>query len=129
MADGGDALIFSCGPVMLHEALVASEILSEQGLGLRVVNMPWLNRVDRAWLAETIKPHRHVYALDDHAPVGGLGDAILNALATAELLAGRRFTKLAVEGYAAWGTPPQVLKHHGLDGESIAAKIKRDSEG
>ena len=129
LADGGDALIFSCGPVMLHEALVASEILSEQGLGLRVVNMPWLNRVDRAWLAETIKPHRHVYALDDHAPVGGLGDAILNALATAELLAGRRFTKLAVEGYAAWGTPPQVLKHHGLDGESIAAKIKRDSEG
>ena len=129
LVDGSDAVIFSCGPVMLHEALVASEILSEDGFGLRVVNMPWLNRVDPGWLAETVAPYRNVYALDDHAPVGGLGDAILNALATADLLAGRRFAKLAVEGYAAWGTPPQVLKHHGLDGESIAAKIRRDSEG
>ena len=44
--DGADAILLAYGPVMLHEALTASELLAERGLGLRVVNMPWLNRFD-----------------------------------------------------------------------------------
>ena len=31
---------------MLNEALLASELLAEKGIGLQVVNMPWLNQVD-----------------------------------------------------------------------------------
>ena len=44
--DGADAILLAYGPVMLHEALTASELLAERGVGLRVVNMPWLNRFD-----------------------------------------------------------------------------------
>ena len=40
------------GPVMLHEALIAAELLAERGeLSIRVVAMPWLNRFDADWLA------------------------------------------------------------------------------
>jgi hypothetical protein len=35
----------------------------------------------------------------------------------------KRFRKLAVTGYPAWGTPAEVLKYHGLDGQSIAKSI------
>ncbi|MFO7572531.1 MAG: 1-deoxy-D-xylulose-5-phosphate synthase N-terminal domain-containing protein, partial [Gaiellaceae bacterium] len=47
---GDDGILLAYGPVMLHEALTASELLSERGTGLAVVDMPWLNRFDDGWL-------------------------------------------------------------------------------
>lgn len=126
LTEGNDAVLFAYGPVMIHEALVAAERLSKNGFGLRVINMPWLNRVDAEWLKQSLDGLQSVYVLEDHAPVGGLGDALLNALAANGLMKGRRFEKFAVEGYPAWGTPPEALKHHGLDGESLAGRILRN---
>jgi transketolase len=124
LTDGWDALLFGYGPVMLHEALVAAQALAQRGVGLRVINMPWLNRIDGAWLADTIASFRNLFVIEDHAPCGGLGDTLLNALASAQLLDGRRFEKLAVEGYPAWGTPPQALAFHRLNGASVAQRIR-----
>jgi transketolase len=123
LTKGADAIIFSYGPVMLHEALLASESLAQRGFGLRVVNMPWLNRVDSAWLSETVNPFKRIYVLEDHAPVGGLGDFLLNSLMKANQLDDRSLKKFAVEGYPACGTPQEVLGFHGLDGEAIASRI------
>lgn len=120
---GADALLFGYGPVMMHEALRASEILSQQGFGLKVVNMPWLNRIDEQWLQQVIAPYNNIYVIEDHSPDGGLGDTLLNTLINAEMLTGRRLIKFAVEGYPACGTPTEVLKHHRLDGGSLAERI------
>jgi transketolase len=128
LTQGRDAIMFAYGPVMLHEALLASELLSEKGLILKIVNMPWLNRVNSDWLKETVHPYKNVYVLEDHAPVGGLGDCLLNELMKANLLDGRRLKKFAVEGYPACGTPQEVLRFHGLDGASLANHILGESD-
>jgi transketolase len=118
LREGGDAVLLSYGPVMLHEALVAAERLAESGeLALRVVAMPWLNRVDADWLAAEVAPFEHVFVLEDHAPVGGLGDRLRAALP------GRAVTVFGVEGWPACGTPPEVLRFHGLDGPSLATRV------
>ena len=44
---------------------------SAAGVGLAVVSMPWLNRVDRAWLADALGAYETIFVLEDHAPVGG----------------------------------------------------------
>ena len=67
-------VLFAYGPVMLHEALTAAELLGEAAL--QVVNMPWLNRVDPSWLAELVEPFAELFVVEDHAPVGALGDAL-----------------------------------------------------
>ncbi len=123
LTEGRDAILFAYGPVMLHEALLASEALAKEGFGLAIVNHPWLNRVDGEWLQALVAPHSTIYVLEDHGPNGALGDRILEALAETGSLAGRRFRKLAVEGFPACGGPPEVLKHHGLDGASLAESI------
>ena len=46
LRDGGDAVLVAYGPVMLNEALTAAELLEAEGLGLAVLAMPWLNRVE-----------------------------------------------------------------------------------
>src|SRR6185503_4499027 len=102
--EGSDAVLVAYGPVMLHEALVAAERLAESGeLSLRVVAMPWLNRLDEDWLAAELAGLDHVFVLEDHAPVGGLGDALRVALE------GRAVTVFGVEGWPACGTPPEAL--------------------
>ena len=116
--DGGDAVLIAYGPVMLHEALLAAEGLAERGeLSVRVIAMPWLNRFDTDWVVAEVSPFEHVFVLEDHAPVGGLGDGLRAALP------GHAVKVFGVEGWPACGTPDEALRFHGLDGASLAARI------
>ena len=106
-----------------REALVAAESLRATGTRLGVVDLPWLNRFDLEWLAEAVAPHADVFVLEDHAPVGGLGDALRRELSDAGLIDGRSLTVFGVDGWPACGTPPEVLRFHQLDGGSLAKRI------
>ncbi|MBW2069612.1 MAG: 1-deoxy-D-xylulose-5-phosphate synthase [Deltaproteobacteria bacterium] len=123
LRDGSDAVLFGYGPVLLHEALVASEILAEQGIHLKVIDMPWLNRLDRDWFQEVTWGCSKVFVLDNHAPYGGLGDCLLKGAAAAGLLLDKHLVNFAVDDFPACGTPPEVLQHHGLDGASLSRRI------
>jgi transketolase len=123
LREGNDAMIFAYGPVMLNEALKASEILANQDFGLEVVNMPWLNVADMFWLEETISGRHHIYVVEDHARFGGLGEFLITELTKANLLEHNNFTIFAIDGFPACGTPSEALNFHGLDGESLARKI------
>jgi transketolase len=112
--EGTDALLFAYGPVMLHEALTAAEALEGR---LQVVNMPWLNRVDAQWLSELVEPYSELFVVEDHAPVGALGDTLRRELE------GRSVTVFGVDGWPACGTPVEALRFHGLDGSSLADRI------
>jgi transketolase len=130
LTEGSDALMFAYGPVMMHEALLAHELLAERGVSLKVVNMPWLNRIDTQWLLDTIQLYELVFVLEDHHPVGGLGDHMLAILAEhrSNPLAQRRLVKFAVEGWPACGTPAEALQFHRLDGASLAERILEASD-
>ena len=118
LREGSDAVLVSYGPVMLHEALLAAERLAESGeLSLRVVAMPWLNRFDPDWLAAELASFEHLFVLEDHAPVGALGDGLRRTLP------GRAVTVFGVEGWPACGTPVEALRVHALDGASLATRI------
>jgi transketolase len=112
--EGTQAVLFAYGPVMLHEALTAAELLEGR---LQVVNMPWLNRIDTRWLTELVEPFEELFVLEDHAPFGALGDALRRELG------GRDVTVFGVEGWPACGTPAEALRFHGLDGISLAERV------
>jgi transketolase len=123
LTEGKDAILFGYGPVMLHEALVAADYLKKIGFGLKVVNMPWLNKIDLNWLKEIIKDQKRIFVLEDHSAVGGLGDRILNALVENGEISGREFINLGLREYPECGTPLEVLEYHHLDGKSLAKRI------
>lgn len=130
LTEGKDAIMFAYGPVMLHEALLANELLAERGVGLKVVNLPWLNRVDVKWLEEIIKPYDLIFVVEDHHPSGALTDHLRELLAISknQSLSSRRLIRFAVEGWPACGTPQEALKHHKLDGASLAERILEESD-
>ncbi len=117
LREGADAVLLAYGPVMLHEALTASELLEREDVGLAVVSMPWLNRFDGAWLDDALGSYETLFVLEDHAPVGGLADGLRRAQP------GREIVAFGVEGWPACGTPVEALRAHELDGRSLAARI------
>jgi transketolase len=60
--------------------------------------------------------------VEDHAPEGGLGDAVLDVLAAADDRP--RVTKLAVREIPGSGTPEELLREAGIDAEGIAAAAR-----
>jgi transketolase len=123
LKEGKDVVLFAYGPVMLNEALTAAEMLSEQDFSLRVVNLPWLNRLDEKWLEETIGDCQTIFALDNHSEYGGLGDHLLNALMLSDNLNNKKLIKLAVGEHPACGTPLEALAYHKLDAKSLVTRV------
>jgi transketolase len=124
LKEGKDAILFTYGPVMLHEAVKASEILEKEGVSLKVVNMPWLNRVDKGWFEEIAEGCSSIFVMDNHSAVGGLGDCLLNTLISSRILKNKEFYKVAIEGYPECGQPAEVLRFHGMDAEGIVKRVK-----
>jgi transketolase len=124
LVPGTDAVIFAYGPIMLGEAVTASQRLSaKQGISLSVVNLPWLNRIDVHWLAGVVRDVPAVFTLDNHFIHGGQGDMILRTLAEIAAPPKRVVRRLGIDDVPKCGRNDEVLRAHGLDAESLCETI------
>jgi transketolase len=121
IAAGADAVLIGSGPILLAQAVKAAALLAERGIGLAVVDMPWLNRVDDAWLAGVAVGRRLVVTLDDHYLDGGQGEKLLAALARAGVSVPT--LQLGLSTVPPSGQPGEVLQRLGLDAAGIAEAI------
>ena len=92
-------VVFGYGPWMLANALQAAEDVrgGAPASRLAVVALPWLNRVDAAWLRETIGARRAVVTLDNHYVHGGQGEMLAAAIAALGLDPAVRVTRIGVD--------------------------------
>ena len=127
--DGGDAVVFGYGPWLLSNAWEAADRLAKQGVNLRLVNLPWLNRVDRRWLREVIGSIRDVITLDNHYVQGGQGEMLAQAIGELALQPGVRITPIGVRELPVCGTNDEVLKHHGLDVDGLTRQLSEQFAG
>ena len=110
--------------VTLHEALKAHETLKDEGVAVRVVDAYSVKPIDRTTLRRAARETGgRVVVVEDHWPEGGLGDAVLGALADAGLDR-PRVVKLAVEGMPGSGKPAELLGAAGIDAEHIVQAVK-----
>jgi len=117
-----EVLVLAYGPVLLGEAVRAvagDAVLRER---VRVVDLPWVNAVDAAWLQRALAGVRHLVVVDDHDVRSGLGMHVAGLVATHGL--GVPVTVVGVEGVPECGAPAEVLAHHGLDAASIASRLR-----
>jgi transketolase len=122
---GSDGVIVAYGPVMLTQAyLVAERLARRGGVELEVVDLPWLNQLDTAWFEGLMAARRWLFCLDDHYLAGGQGQMLCSALAESGL-GWVRAQRFGVSGLPACGSPNDVLRHHGLDVDSLVSRIQR----
>jgi transketolase len=120
--EGDDLVVVGYGPWLLSNAWHAAEELEQTvGLRTRLVNLPWLNRIDGAWLAGVIGRHKVVVTLDNHYVRGGQGEMIAAAIATLAPDPPPAVVRLGVTSLPECGTNDEVLEYHGLD---VAALVR-----
>ena len=125
--EGRDVVVFGYGPWMLANAFAAAaQIEQESGVTIRLVNLPWLNRVDDVWLRDTIGQCRSIVTLDNHYVRGGQGEMLGAAIAELGLQPGARLTRIGVTELPECGANDEVLAYHGLD---VAGLVKALRQG
>jgi len=123
---GSDAVFFAYGPVMLSEVYrAAAQLQRTTGFSLKVVNLPWLNVLDRDWLRRVVGQPKIIFTLDDHAIFGGQGRMIASAIAETGIEV--RVVSWGIEGIAPCGQPAEVMNACGLDAESLTKRIRREA--
>jgi transketolase len=110
--------------ITVHEALKAYETLKAEGTEIRIIDAYTVKPIDKTTLLETVKAvDGKLVTVEDHWPEGGLGDAVLDALAT-EPLNNLRVVKLAVSGLPGSGTPAELMHAAGIDADAILKAVK-----
>ncbi len=118
---GEDKVTVVAAGVTLHEVLKAQEVLTAEGIAIRVIDLYSVKPIDtEALLAAASETNDTIITVEDHYPEGGLGDAVLDAVATK----GIRVHKLAVTGIPRSGKPDELLELHGISANAIVQKVK-----
>jgi transketolase len=116
LTEGRDVAVFAYGPVLLSEAYRAAQT---SDLNLRVINLPWLNRFDHAWLRQAIEGCSAILCLDNHLIAGGQGERL--AACFAQLGVQRPIRVHGLTDVPACGRNDEVLRYHRLDAAGIEA--------
>lgn len=121
---GSDVALVAYGPVMLAQAYIAAEALARTSISARVIDMPWLNRVDVNWLQRALSGIRFLFTIDDQYIRGGQGDLLLSTLAESSWPSGLRAKRIGLTTLPECGHNDEVLAHHAFDGPGIARTIE-----
>ncbi|MFI9383427.1 transketolase [Kutzneria sp. NPDC052558] len=108
--------LVACG-ITVDEAVRAAESLAAEGVRARVLDCYSVKPIDAAAVRKAAEDTHALITVEDHWAEGGLGDAVLEALAeSAEPTAVR---KLAVRHMPTSGTPEELLGAEGIDAAGI----------
>jgi transketolase len=120
--DGDDVAIVGAG-ITVHEALEAAETLAGEGIAARVIDLYSIKPLDVDTLRSAALDTGRLVTVEDHWAEGGLGDAVLAALA--EIDEPTHVVKLAVREMPRSATPEECLAQAGIDAKHIAAAVRR----
>ena len=116
-----DQLTIVAAGVTLFEALKAHDQLKAAGIATRVVDLYSSVPVDQATLLDCARATGGRFlTVEDHYAHGGIGDAVLSALASE----GVRVRKLAVREIPRSGKPEELVDHFGIGVRSIVEAAK-----
>src|SRR5680860_629156 len=118
-----DVITVVAAGVTVHEVLAAADQLADDGINVRVVDAYSVKPVDVDTLRTVARETRGMVTVEDHRPQGGLGEAVMAALADTK--ARPRIVQCAVREMPGSATPAEQVHAQGLDAEGVVAAVRR----
>lgn len=122
LREGTDASIIAVG-VMVHRAMAAAEILEEEGIKCRVVNMSTLKPIDVDLIIDSARKTGALVTAEDHNILGGLGGAVAEVLV--ENYPVPMFRVGIKDQFAESGEPDDLAVKYCLMPEDIAGAVRK----
>ncbi len=114
--EGSDITIIAIG-VMVSKALEAAEILLQQGVKARVINLPTLKPLDEEIIISAARETGGIVTAEEHSIIGGLGGAVSEVTAENCPVPVKRVGVRDTFGES--GSPEQLLEKYGLTSTNI----------
>ena len=121
LREGTDVAIIANG-LCVAESLDAAEKLAAEGINAQVINMATVKPLDTELVLEAAKATGKVVVVEEHSVIGGLGSAVCDVLSEQLPTPVLKIGVNDVFGHS--GPAVELIKEFGLDGDSIAAKVK-----
>jgi transketolase len=109
--------------ITLIESLAAADALEADGTHVRVIDLYSVKPADARTLREALIETGLIVTVEDHWPEGGIGDAVLDALASAGDIAGR-IVKIAPREMPGSGSPQELRDWAGISASRIADRVR-----
>ena len=120
IGDGTDASIITTG-VTVSEALKAQEILKENGVNVRVIDIHTIKPIDKELIVKSAKETKRIITIEDHNIIGGLGSAVC------EVLSEEYPTKVERMGvpdtFGRSGKADELMRYYRIDSNAIVNKV------
>jgi transketolase len=118
-----DRVTLVAAGITLFESLKAADALGEDGIPARVIDCYSIKPIDAVTLRRALSETGLIVTVEDHWPEGGLGDAVLGALASEGTIEGR-VHRIAVTEMPGSGTPDELRDWAGLSASRIAGTVR-----
>ena len=119
--EGTDATIFATG-VTVSEALRAQEILKQDGISVRVVDIHTIKPIDKEMVVKCAKETKKLISIEDHNIIGGLGSAISEVLSD-EYPA--KLVRLGVnDTFGKSGKATELMSYFGITSDNLVKQLK-----
>ncbi len=122
LADGKDVAIVATG-IMVAAAMEAREILAGEGIDAAVIDIHTVKPLDADLIKEYAEKTGNIVTTEEHSVIGGLGDAVISALAET---ACAKVVKHGIDDVFGTSAPAGVLlEHYKLNAAGIVEKVKK----
>lgn len=121
LRDGNDATIIACG-IMVNEALIAADMLKEENINARVINMSTIKPIDTDLIIKAAKETKAIVTAEEHSVIGGLGSAVSEVVSESNPIIVKKVGMNDCFGES--GTPSELLEKYGLTAKNIVEKVK-----
>ncbi|WP_343287713.1 transketolase family protein [Turicibacter bilis] len=121
LCQGNDITIVASG-LPVNEAIVASELLKEEGISARVINIHTIKPIDQEILVTAARETGRIVTVEEHSVIGGLGDAVIDAIVTECPVP---VYKIGIQDkFGVSGPALELLDLYGLTAKHIVEKVK-----
>jgi len=122
---GHDRVTVIAAGVTLFEALAAYEELRQEGISIRVIDLYSVKPVDAATLLAAARDTQGLITVEDHYPEGGLGEAVMAALAPHPV----KIYALAVTRKPRSGKPAELLEYEEISRRAVVRLVRKIVQG
>jgi transketolase len=120
-----DRVTIVAAGITVHNAIEACDALQGEGTNVRLIDAYSIKPIDAQTLRLAARAtDGRLVVVEDHWPEGGLGEAVLSALA-GEDSEGLRFEHLAVNIMPGSGSPDELMDAAGISANHIADAVRR----
>ena len=110
--------------VTLFEALAAAEALAAEGTPCRVIDVYSIKPIDGEGLRAALAETGLLVTVEDHLVEGGIGDAVLSALAADGSGLSGRVVTIGITEMPGSGSPGELRDWAGISATKIAERVR-----